>query len=171
MSRVCNHCGVLLCEDTWCRGNVKKNNYICRICDAIKAKRNRLRRQALQIGRDVYRQYSKVKSGYVYVITNPAWPEWVKVGMAIDVDDRCTGYQTSSPFRDYEVQYSFYSRDRRKAERKAHRYVGKQSSERKGEWFRISAPVAVSCIINASVNLMLAVPNRKTPPYVEGVEL
>jgi len=44
----------------------------------------------------------QVKEGYVYVITNPAWPDWVKIGMAIDAEDRLNGYQTSSPMRDYE---------------------------------------------------------------------
>ena len=39
----------------------------------------------------------------VYIITNDAWPDWVKVGKAVSADDRLNGYQTSSPFRDYGV--------------------------------------------------------------------
>ena len=34
---------------------------------------------------------AQLKEGYVYVITNPAWPEWVKIGMAIDAEDRLNG--------------------------------------------------------------------------------
>lgn len=77
------------------------------------------------------------RKGYVYAIVNPAWPDWVKVGMAIDVDDRCNGYQTSSPFRDYEILYSCYVSDRRKAERASHKRAEKLALERSGEWFKI----------------------------------
>lgn len=90
--------------------------------------------------------YNTTKSGYVYVITNAAWPDWVKVGMAIDADDRLNGYQTSSPFRDYELQYSVYCNDRRKLERKAHKAVGSISSDRNNEWFKASVEDAVDCI-------------------------
>ena len=37
--------------------------------------------------------------GQVYVITNPAWEGWVKVGMAVDAEDRAGNYQTSSPLQ------------------------------------------------------------------------
>lgn len=90
--------------------------------------------------------YNTTKSGYVYVITNAAWPEWVKVGMAIDADDRLNGYQTSSPFRDYELQYSVYCKDRRKLERKAHKAVEVIASDRNNEWFKASVEDTVDCI-------------------------
>ena len=63
-----------------------------------------------------------IKEGYVYVITNKAWPDWVKIGMAIDAEDRCNGYQTSSPHRDYILEHSVSSNERRKAEKQAHTY-------------------------------------------------
>lgn len=90
--------------------------------------------------------YSATKAGYVYVITNAAWPEWVKVGMAVDADDRLSSYQTSSPFRDYELQYSVYCKDRRKLESKAHKAVGSIASARNNEWFKASVEDAVDCI-------------------------
>lgn len=90
--------------------------------------------------------YNTTKSGYVYVITNAAWPEWVKVGMAIDADDRLNSYQTSSPFRDYELQYSVYCKDRRKLEGKAHKAVEAIASDRNNEWFKASVEDAVDCI-------------------------
>lgn len=83
-----------------------------------------------------------VKEGYVYIITNPAWPEWIKVGMAVDADDRCNGYQTSSPFRDYEIVYSFKTDDRRKSERDAHTLIERYAEERRGEWFKITPGTA-----------------------------
>ena len=47
------------------------------------------------------KNYKKSKEGQVYVITNPAFEGWVKVGMAVDAIDRLKSYQTSSPFRDF----------------------------------------------------------------------
>jgi len=86
-----------------------------------------------------------VKEGEVYVITNPAWPDWVKIGMAIDAKDRCKGYQTSSPMRDYKVMYSVATQDRRKAEATAHE-AAEKIAERRGEWFKMSVGQAKECI-------------------------
>ena len=41
--------------------------------------------------------YETSKEGQVYVIRNPAFPSWCKVGMAVDAQDRLKQYQTSSP--------------------------------------------------------------------------
>ena len=90
--------------------------------------------------------YNSTKTGYVYVITNPSWPEWVKVGMAIDAVDRLNSYQTSSPFRDYEIKYYVYCKDRRKSEGKAHKAVEAISESRNSEWFKVSVEDAVECI-------------------------
>ena len=80
-------------------------------------------------------KYESSVEGQVYVITNPNFPDWVKVGMAIDAEDRLNNYQTSSPFRDYVLQYRYDVNDRRKAESQAHTELQK-SYERKGEWFK-----------------------------------
>lgn len=53
-----------------------------------------------------------IKAGYVYLITNPAWPEMVKVGSAIDVIDRLNSYQTYSPYRDYKLEKYFLTDNR-----------------------------------------------------------
>ena len=86
------------------------------------------------------------KEGYVYVISNPAWPEWVKVGMAIDANDRCSSYQTSSPLRDYILHCAISSEDRRKDESTAHKLLDGISSDRRGEWFKVSVEKATDCI-------------------------
>jgi hypothetical protein len=86
------------------------------------------------------------KEGYVYVISNPAWPEWVKVGMAIDANDRCSSYQTSSPLRDYVLHCAVSSEDRRKDESMAHKLLDVISSDRRGEWFKVSVEKATDCI-------------------------
>jgi hypothetical protein len=146
MNKCCNHCDVLLDNINWSIGNVRKNNYICRVCDSKKGKRNRLKRLALSIHQTALRQYNQVKAGHVYIISNPAWPEWVKVGMAIDTDDRCSSYQTSSPFRDYVVEYSFASTNRREDESVAHQKLAAISQDRRGEWFKLPVSEAIGCI-------------------------
>ena len=90
--------------------------------------------------------YEKTDEGYVYIITNPCWSNWVKVGMAIDAKDRCNQYQTSSPHRDYKLCYSKFFDDRSSAEKKAHTLLKKESEDNKGEWFKIKQDIAQEII-------------------------
>ena len=82
--------------------------------------------------------YDKEKSGHVYIITNPAWKGWLKVGMAIDANDRHNSYQTSSPYRDYILRYKKFFTNRSKAEQDAHKLLVAKADKRNGEWFKIS---------------------------------
>ena len=94
-------------------------------------------------------KYEASVEGQVYVITNPNFPEWVKVGMAVDSEDRLNGYQTSSPFRDYMLNYRWDVNDRRSAESEAHSELQKLY-ERRSEWFKCTpeqAQEAVSGIV------------------------
>ena len=89
--------------------------------------------------------YETAKQGQVYVLVNPAFPGWCKVGMAVDAEDRLKQYQTSSPYRDYELIKAYDTDDRREAEKAAHELLAK-SHERKGEWFYIQHPVAIGIL-------------------------
>ena len=88
-----------------------------------------------QIKNTVRTLFGEVVEGQVYVITNPNFSEWVKVGMAIDSEDRLNGYQTSSPFRDYMLNYRWDVNDRRSAESEAHTKL-QELYERRSEWFK-----------------------------------
>lgn len=94
-----------------------------------------------------FKNLTSTKEGHVYILTNPAWPEWIKVGMAIDAQDRCSSYQTSSPFRDYTLEYSVSSEDRRTDEAKAHTKLALIAEDRRGEWFKVSVPLAKECMM------------------------
>ena len=87
-------------------------------------------------------KYQSSTEGQVYIITNPSFPEWVKVGMAVDAEDRLRGYQTSSPFRDYELFYSWSVNDRRTAETEAHSILKEWTAGKKNEWFKCSPAFA-----------------------------
>ena len=87
----------------------------------------------------------QIKEGYVYAIRNKAWPNWIKIGKAIDAEDRLNGYQTSSPMRDYELIHTVYFDDRNTAERDAHK-AAERIAERKGEWFNLTEEQAVDVL-------------------------
>ena len=89
--------------------------------------------------------YTSTKSGHVYAMTNEAWPEWVKIGKAVDAEDRLSTYQTSSPMRDYTMVHYAYSDDRNVSERQAHKRAAKLG-EKRNEWFKISREEAIVVI-------------------------
>ena len=98
-----------------------------------------------------HQELNKQKSGYVYAISNPAWPGWVKVGMAVDACDRLNSYQTGSPMRDFELIASFKTEDKSRDEKKAHIIFRERCSEQSGEWFKISNEEAYSIIADLAL--------------------
>jgi hypothetical protein len=104
---------------------------------------------------DSLSNYNKSKEGEVYAIANKAWDGWVKIGMAIDAEDRLNSYQTSSPLRDYILLHSSSFNDRRRAEAEAHKKAETLAEERKGEWFKMSsfeATKVIMAIDNPDIN-------------------
>ena len=85
-----------------------------------------------------HNKIESVNEGEVYAIGNKAWPEWIKIGKAVDAEDRLNGYQTSSPFRDYFIITKVGTKNRHDAERKMHRLFEEKAEERSNEWFKIS---------------------------------
>ena len=91
--------------------------------------------------------YERSSEGEVYIIYNPSFPSWIKVGMAVDSEDRLKQYQTGSPYRNYRVHKAYAVNDRRKSEAEAHALL-EESHERRGEWFVCSAVVAENILDN-----------------------
>jgi len=91
-----------------------------------------------------HEKIESTKMGDVYIITNDAWPDWVKVGKASMAEDRLNGYQTSSPFRDYEIIATLATENRHTKEREMHRTFEHFSEERRGEWFKIDRIKAIN---------------------------
>ena len=75
--------------------------------------------------------------GEVYILKNPAWKNWYKIGKAIESKDRCNGYQTGSPHRDYELVTYKKFKHRGVAEKMAHSLAESLSRKRLNEWFYI----------------------------------
>ena len=58
-----------------------------------------------------------MKIGYLYIVTNEAFPEWVKVGTTFNLKERLHVYQTCDPFRRYKLVYSLHHPEFRNAEK------------------------------------------------------
>ena len=163
MIDTCNTCGVELTEHNWSEGWRSYNRCQCKSChknynDKSNANRMYVNGKYIPQSHPLYKagryksfndaafsslqNYTTAKDGYVYIITNPAWPDWVKIGMAIDAEDRLNGYQTSSPMRDYQLEFSVKVSDRRKAETKAHKICKNMGVSNKGEWFNMPVDTA-----------------------------
>ena len=93
-----------------------------------------------------FTNYNRTTKGDVYLITNDAWPEWIKVGKAGDAADRLKNYQTSDPFRAYRLEHSITVENRHTGEVKAHKALEALSKDRKNEWFKVDLAIAVNCI-------------------------
>ena len=80
---------------------------------------------------------AKCVKGEVYVINNPAWKNWYKIGRAVDAEDRCYVYQTSSPYRDYAVVASIEVAHGVMGEKIAHSLAEGLCKKNNKEWFYI----------------------------------
>ncbi len=81
-------------------------------------------------------------SGFLYVVTHPKHPGWVKVGQTINTRSRLSSYQTGDPDRGYLLYVAAPTLGRRHAEWLAHKTLLRLGYEKKNEWFRVSAEVA-----------------------------
>jgi hypothetical protein len=147
----CIGCGVeLKCPDNWWFSFVGKKHYKCVDCYDTRRTENTVKKLykegkqpspkllARLFGDKHKKEYNTIDEGDVYIITNPAWKGWMKVGMALDAKDRLKSYQTSSPLRDYKLNYKKYFKDRRSAESTAHRRLKRICKDFEGEWFYIN---------------------------------
>ena len=98
---------------------------------------------------------------YVYVIVNPAWSGWIKLGRAISPRERLLNYQTASPYRDYSVFYKRLITIRTIL--KIEKYFKKNVMGR-SEWFKIS-PTEAQKIIEKILEMGTAI--RSVVPGVK----
>ena len=153
--RYCISCDKELSENNWYKSFVGKKHYKCKTCYDLRRLENRFKKGeykpyifAKLLGNKNIEAFNKIKDGYVYVISNPAWVGWYKVGMAVSAEDRCRGFQTSSPLRDYLLEYKIYSKDKRKAEELAHKQLTELTSNISGEWFKLSKKDIITVLSN-----------------------
>lgn len=85
-----------------------------------------------------------MKKGYLYIVTNDAFPEWVKVGTTTNLKERLHVYQTCDPFRRYRLVYSLFHPEFRTAEKKIKETMKRFALEIKNEWYHIDLNMAKS---------------------------
>jgi len=153
----CNSCGVDLDDTNWSLSWQKVGRHQCKGCsknynDSSNMNRMYINGKYIPQTHPLYKpgrykslddawSHNKIEStkeGEVYAIANTAWPEWVKIGKAVDAEDRLNGYQTSSPFRDYYILHRITVENRHTAERDMHKLAQEVSEERSSEWFKLS---------------------------------
>jgi hypothetical protein len=58
----------------------------------------------------------KIRNGFLYLISNPAFPGYIKVGITKNLNQRLASYQTYDPFRRFKVEHYAFCEDIRKEE-------------------------------------------------------
>ena len=152
----CIACDVeLVAGENWYPSFVLKKHYKCKMCYDERRLINKINlegpkrkyvAQLLKLNNET--KYAAAKEGHVYIITNPAWPNWFKVGSSLDAVNRRNSYQTSSPKRDYKLEYKKYFNKRRSAESRIH--IALSGLERSGEWFKTNDINNIKEVINAT---------------------
>jgi hypothetical protein len=87
---------------------------------------------------------SVVKSGYLYIIINETFPNWVKVGTTMDLTSRLHTYQTGDPHRRYKIVFSLQHPEFRQAEKKIKETMKHFALSIKGEWYEVDLGIAKS---------------------------
>ena len=123
--------------------NIQIQDKICIICKLEKTQNNQS--YCLKCGRQKSKNHyaNKYKifpyKGYLYVITNPSWNNWVKIGRALNVTKRLACYNVGSPLRDYEISYCTQINNPILIER----YFFEKYGTENNEWFNISIDKAI----------------------------
>lgn len=84
------------------------------------------------------------KGGYLYIVTNEAFPKWVKVGTTKNLTERLHTYQTGDPFRRYKIVYSLWHVEYKEAERRIKEVMKHFALATKGEWYEVDLEMAKS---------------------------
>ena len=75
----------------------------------------------------------RLKSGILYLISNPAFPGMFKVGITQDLNTRLSQYQTYDPYRRFKVEHYKFVDDMRQTEKEI--LLKHKVNISVGEWF------------------------------------
>ncbi len=88
--------------------------------------------------------HTSLIEGFVYIIFNPSYPDWIKAGMAFDYEKRLTVYNQYDPEAKYSIIALRWTANRRLLESKLLEILTISSSDRKGEWFKINKDISLN---------------------------
>lgn len=84
------------------------------------------------------------KEGFIYIISNSEFPNYYKIGVTSDINNRLRTYQTSSPHRNYKLEYYIYHPNCYLAEQKIRENMKYFAKEIKNEWYMVDLNIAKS---------------------------
>lgn len=84
------------------------------------------------------------KEGFIYIISNSEFPNYYKIGVTSDIDNRLRTYQTSSPHRNFKLEYYIHHPDCYLAEQKIRENMKFFAQEIKNEWYKVDLGIAKS---------------------------
>lgn len=79
-------------------------------------------------------KFNQLKSGLVYMISNPHYPDHYKLGMTIELKTRLESYQTYDPYRSFEIVKYDFVLDRILTEKKLLKHPDIYKEQ--GEWIK-----------------------------------
>ena len=87
---------------------------------------------------------NKKDYGYVYLVSNPAWKGWVKLGKCdSNYKNRLSSYNTSTPKRDFEFRYLLKCKKPRELEFLVWKKIEKIAESFNSEWFKVDLQVTI----------------------------
>ena len=86
---------------------------------------------------------NRKQGGYIYIISNIAFPGFVKIGVTENIKFRLKSYQTADPKRSYKVEFFIYHPDAYGAEKRIREMMKYFALSQKNEWFECSLPIAI----------------------------
>lgn len=101
----------------------------------IKLNEFRLNLQSNELDSAHRKKRLKIKGGFVYLISNPCFPDVVKIGITKDLIKRLSVYQTYDPMRRYKVDRYIFVDDASSAEKLI--LTKYKSNIASGEWLDI----------------------------------
>lgn len=84
--------------------------------------------------------------GYIYIISNPHYVGFLKIGRATNTKSRLGNYQTASPKRDYKIEHKIFLPDCITGEKIVHEKLKMFALSRRNEWFEIDLQMAINIL-------------------------
>jgi len=135
---ICKKCGIPKPAEGFyvSKDSLTGRGSYCKECETVRSKERR---------REV-----RKKPGFIYIIRNDAFPDYMKIGQTVNVDNRLVNFQTSDPNRGYYVVHSRKFDDVGAAER-----LIAESFPHYYEWYKIDMDMDEADMIDFINNITL----------------
>lgn len=134
-------------DDTILKLYSKENKSIAYIAKEAncceKTIRRRLTKYKIPIKSSAHKNGHHVKEHTLYILSNPNYPGWIKLGRTTNLSKRLCTYNTSSPFRDFKIDFNINTKSAPEIE-----WFLKHKYNTSHEWYQLSVKEAKNEILN-----------------------